>query len=296
MELCDQLEQKTSDHLDAHETLVDTLLETLTRSADAAELAENWTRIQDHFDTLFATEHSIDRLKETILQLAVMGRLVAQDPNDEPASELLKKIEAENKRLLNEGKIRKPKQLPEISEEEKPYKVSENWVYARLQDLIHIRSGDGLTSSNMAKSGSIPVFGGNGITGYHNKPNIFKQTLVIGRVGYYCGSIHLTGEEAWVTDNAFITTFPEKYIFITYMYWLLKATNLKENDNATAQPVISEKKIYPIVVGLPPLAEQHRIVDKLDELMVMCNHLKSQLSHASKIRFQLAEAFVLHNQ
>lgn len=76
MSLCDQLEQHTLTSLDAHQQLVETLLTTLTDSQNADELAENWARISDHFDTLFTTEASIDALKQTILQLAVMGKLV----------------------------------------------------------------------------------------------------------------------------------------------------------------------------------------------------------------------------
>lgn len=107
MSLCDQLEQHTLTSLDAHQQLVETLLTTLTDSQNADELAENWARISKHFDTLFTTEASIDALKQTILQLAVMGKLVPQDPNDEPASELLKRIAQEKAQLVKDGKIKK---------------------------------------------------------------------------------------------------------------------------------------------------------------------------------------------
>ncbi len=106
MSLCDQLEQQSLTSLDAHQQLVETLLGTLTDSQNAEELAENWTRISEHFDTLFTTEASVDALKQTILQLAVMGKLVPQDPNDEPASELLKRIAQEKAQLVKEGKIK----------------------------------------------------------------------------------------------------------------------------------------------------------------------------------------------
>jgi type I restriction enzyme, S subunit len=109
MALCDRLEQQVGDQLEAHEVLVDTLLDALTRSADATEVAESWARIAEHFDTLFTTEASIDKLKQAILQLAVMGRLVEQDPNDEPASVLLERIAEEKARLVKEGKIKKQK-------------------------------------------------------------------------------------------------------------------------------------------------------------------------------------------
>lgn len=106
------------DQSDAHQQLVETLLGTLTDSQNAEELAENWVRINEHFDTLFTTEASVDALKQTILQLAVMGKLVPQDPNDEPASELLKRIAQEKAQLVKEGKIKKQKPLPPISDEE----------------------------------------------------------------------------------------------------------------------------------------------------------------------------------
>ncbi|WP_209308727.1 restriction endonuclease subunit S, partial [Methylotenera oryzisoli] len=89
MALCDQLEQQHSNAQEAHETLVSQLLATLTQSLNAAEFNANWQRIYAHFDVLFTTEASIDALKQTLLQLAVMGKLVPQEPNDEPASELL---------------------------------------------------------------------------------------------------------------------------------------------------------------------------------------------------------------
>jgi len=218
----------------------------------------------------------IKKLRELILELAVRGKLVPQDPNDEPASVLLERIAAEKARLVKEKKIKKPKALPEIGEEEKPFELPEGWVWCRLNDIMNISSGDGLTSKQMAVDGGIPVFGGNGITGYHDQYNVSQPTLVIGRVGFYCGSVHITPENAWVTDNAFITTFSHLNIDIKFLFLLLKATDLNENDNATAQPVISGRKLYPIVVCLPPLSEQRSIVTKVDELMALCDQLEQQ--------------------
>ncbi|EHD5769311.1 restriction endonuclease subunit S, partial [Escherichia coli] len=141
MSLCDQLEQQSLTSLDAHQQLVETLLETLTDSQNAEELAENWARISEHFDTLFTTEASVDALKQTILQLAVMGKLVPQDPNDEPASELLKRIAQEKAQLVKEGKIKKQKPLPPISDEEKPFELPEGWEWCLFEDIIDIQSG-----------------------------------------------------------------------------------------------------------------------------------------------------------
>ncbi|MEH3297093.1 restriction endonuclease subunit S [Raoultella planticola] len=136
--LCDQLEQQSLTNLDAHQQLVETLLATLTDSRNAEELAENWARISQHFDTLFTTEASIDALKQTILQLAVMGKLVPQDPNDEPASELLKRIEQEKAQLVKEGKIKKQKPLPPVSDEDKPFELPEGWETVYMQDISEL--------------------------------------------------------------------------------------------------------------------------------------------------------------
>jgi type I restriction enzyme S subunit len=292
MILCDQLENQHSNAIVAHEKLVSYLLNTLTQSQDAAEFNESWQRIAANFDTLFSTETSIDALKQTVLQLAVMGKLVPQDLSDEPASELLKRIQAEKAKLIAEGKIKKDKPLAVIADDEKPFELPKGWEWARLSDVIKVSSGNGLTSEQMDKSGKVPVYGGNGINGYHTEGNINVRTLVIGRVGFYCGSIHITPELAWVTDNAFITRFSEKNIYLEFLYWLLRITNLKENEGATAQPVISGAKIYPIVVALPPLAEQHRIVAKVDELMAICDQLKTRITTANQLQQKLADVLV----
>ena len=142
----------------------------------------------------------------------------------------------------------------------------------------------------MAVDGNITVYGGNGITGYHDNWNVDKPTIVIGRVGYYCGSVHITPSLAWVTDNAFITYYSKNNVDTCFLSLLLKGTNLKENENATAQPVISGSKIYPIVIMLPPLNEQKKIVKKFFELNCLCDTLKSRLQSAQRTQLNLADA------
>lgn len=292
MALCDRLEARQADAENAHAQLVQALLDSLTQAHDAEDFAQSWQRLAEHFHTLFTTESSIDALKQTLLQLAVMGKLVPQDPSDEPASELLKRIS--EKRAAGVAGRRSPKQtaLSSIGPDEKSFELPSNWEWVRLQQIISVSSGDGLVSTRMKPEGGIPVYGGNGITGYHDQKNVETETLVIGRVGYYCGSIHLTPAQAWVTDNALIVSFSEENIYKEFLYWLLKGTNLKEQENATAQPVISGRKIYPIVLAIPPLAEQHRIVAKVDQVMALCDQLKARLNQARQAHEQLANALV----
>ena len=248
---------------------------------------ERYGKAEEHITALNTTFP--EALKKSILQEAVQGKLVPQDPDDEPASVLLERIRVEKQKLIKAGKIKKSKHESVIVTRDKipyeiidgkkrciadevPFEIPEGGEWCRLGSIIQIESGKGLTSKQMIE-GSIPVYGGNGITGYHNASLVHKETVVIGRVGYYCGSVHITEKEAWVTDNAFITTYPENSIYREYLVYTLRYMNLGQNNNATAQPVVSGKKIYPMLFPLPPLAEQHRIVAKIEEIMPMIERL-----------------------
>lgn len=292
MQLCDALEANGQRQAQQHAQLAGTLLGTLTQSETPEALNEAWQRIATHFDVLLDRPSSVDAFEQTILQLAVRGLLVPQDPTDEPASSLLQKIRTEKDQLIAQGKIKRDKPLPAISDEEKPFELPQGWELARLNDLIRIGSGDGLTGAQMAPTGTIPVYGGNGVNGHHDQANVEERTLVIGRVGYYCGSVHITPAKAWVTDNAFITRYPKSHLDMEWLYWLLVGTNLKENDSATAQPVISGRKLYPIVVALPPHAEQFRIVTRVNELRSLCADLRERLSAGQVVQSRLADALV----
>ena len=228
-----------------------------------------------------------ETLKKAILQYAMQGKLVEQNPNDEPASILLERIKIEKEQLIKDGKIKKEKPIPPITEDEIPYKLPKGWVWVRLGNIINISSGRFLPSNEMKTKGTIPVYGGNGINGYHNEYLIDKPTLIIGRVGFYCGCVHLSTDKAWVTDNAFITTFSENNVNINFLKWLLIASDLGKNDNATAQPVVSGKKIYPLVVALPPLAEQERIVEKLEQILPLVEEYGKNEEKLSKLNSTL---------
>lgn len=289
MGLCDALETQAEDSLKAHQTLVETCLATITNSQTPEDLTQNWARLEAHFDTLFTTEVSVLLLKSTILELGLKGLLERQIQTSEPAVEALKRIQSWREKAIKHKKIRAPrKTLPEIQLSELPSIQPPGWAWPQLGNIIYIKSGDGLTSKNM-KDGDIPVYGGNGITGYHDKANINRRTIVIGRVGYYCGSVHITPETAWVTDNAFETYFNQTEIDLNFLALLLTGTNLKENENATAQPVISGSKVYPIVVGLPPMEEQHRIVEKVQQLFNLCDKIIASIPMKTAISRALTD-------
>lgn len=131
MLLCDQLEQQTEASIEAHATLVEVLLATLTDSTDSDELAQNWARIADYFDSLFTTEQSIEALKQTVLQLAVMGKLVPQNPEDESASVLLKKIAREKEYLIKTKQFQKTSKL----NLKKKIPIPNDWISVQVGEL-----------------------------------------------------------------------------------------------------------------------------------------------------------------
>ena len=239
-------------------------------------------------------------LRKSILQAAITGQLISDvDGTTETGKQLLDRIiEERNAKLLAEWKealnknpkAKKPTPVVanEISEDEIPFEIPENWCWCRLGDLIQIKSGDGLTSTQM-KDGSIPVYGGNGITGYHNDANIHEETIVIGRVGFYCGSVHLTEKEAWVTDNAFISNYSKTYLNRNYLITALRQLDLGKQQNKTAQPVVSGKKIYPMLFPLPPLAVQNAIVAKLEEVLPLIDAYENAVLQKEELKTALPD-------
>jgi type I restriction enzyme S subunit len=312
LSLCDQLEQQSLTSLDAHSQLAETLLATLTDSKNAEELAENWARISQHFDTLFTTDASIDALKQTILQLAMMGKLVPQDPTDEPASELLKRIEQEKAQLVKEGKIKKQKPLPPVSDEEKPFELPVNWVFARLNSVIDVRdgthdspkeivSGAGfpLITSKDFKNGEL-IFSKAKIISRENHESISKRSsvevgdILFSMIGGNIGNqvIVKTTREFSIKNLALLKYYNKKMTLPLFVkiFTEYTAATLQSKSIGGAQPFVSLGLLRNLIFALPPVDEQLRIVKKLSELFDLCDHLKSRLQSAQQTQLHLADA------
>lgn len=306
MTLCDQLEQQTLTSIDAHATLVETLLETLTNSADAAELEQNWARISEHFDTLFTTEQSIDALKQTILQLAVMGKLVRQDPTDEPASELLKYILMEKSRLIKENFYQKTSKLLEKDEIQLP----NWWVSTQIGELCpsivpnrdkpKSFSGDipWVTLPSFPESNwyldpsSVEFFLSNKEVKEYSARIIPANSVLMSCVGRF----GLTAiNPVPVSSNQQIHAFiiPDGLI-PEYICMVIKAAGKKLADIASSTTIayINKTKCESIQFGLPPFVEQRRIVDKVDQLMMLCEQLKNSIRLQKRDQLLLTDAII----
>lgn len=140
--------------------------------------------------------------------------------------------------------------------------IPQEWEVEKLKNVLKLSSGKYLPSKSVNK-GPYPVYGGNGITAYHNEYMFDETILVIGRVGALCGNVTLVNGEVWITDNALFVEEKLKPFNDKYMYYLLQRLNLNSYANKNAQPLISGQIIYSITIGLPTLEEQEKIADIL---------------------------------
>lgn len=146
-----------------------------------------------------------------------------------------------------------------------PVENEKGWEVKKFGDLFKLKSGDGLSSKDF-KTGIYPVYGGNGISGYHNSFNMKGCYIIIGRVGIYCGNVRKVDGEFWLTDNAFRLIYKENEQNPFFILYLLNILDLHQYANAAAQPVISNLTLKSINVPLPPLSLQQSFAHKIEQI------------------------------
>ena len=234
-----------------------------------------------------------EQLKQSLLQEAIMGKLGTNNPDDEPASELLKRIREEKAQLIKEKKIKKEKPLPEITEEEIPFEIPENWVWCRWGDLSFSiqygynasakQSGDirmvriSDIQNNEVLWDTVPfcAIKKEEIDGYLLEPN----DILFARTGGTVGKSFLVKTVPYpaIFAGYLIRTRYSKELVPQYLKFFMESNlywgQLKEGTIATAQPNCNGKTLSNMILPLPPLAEQRRIVEKLDALLPMISEL-----------------------
>ena len=311
MALCDTLEQQQEDSIQAHENLVEALLAALTDAADADAFQAAWQRISENFDVLFTTEHSIEKLKETILQLAVMGKLVPQDPSDEPAKLLSEEIAA-NKMLLVEEGLKTKSSGKEINTSEKYICVPNSWECLRLGDMANFIDYRGRTPKK-TKAGTRLITAKNIKFGYLSlEPEEF--IAVSDYSDWMTRGIPQIGDVLFTTEaplgNVAIIDLSEKFAlaqraiclqfhvpsigrFVALLMMSIAfQSRIKESASGMTATGIKSSALKEVCIALPPLAEQHRIVAKVDQLMALCDQLKDSLQQAQQTQIHLTDAVV----
>ncbi len=258
------------------------------------------TFLADHFGELYTVKENVAELRKAILQLAVMGKLVPQDPSDPPASELLKEIEVEKKRLVKEGKIKAPKPLPPVSEEEKPYALPPGWEWVRLNTVFNTTSGNtfdaGMEKAVGAfayiKVGDMNLLGNERFITTSSRfidpdEKMSRSLIPVGSIIFpKRGGAIATNKKRIVTSLIFVdlntmAITPFQGIETEYAYLWLLTIDLASLNTGTSVPQINHQDIDPLPFPLPPLQEQHRIVAKIDELMALCDSLDQQVDAAT---------------
>ena len=316
MRLCDALEAKGRLEAEQHTRLLDTLLGTLTDSATPDELAANWQRVADHFDLLLDRPEAVDALEQTILQLAVRGLLVPQDPSDEPAAELMRRIRSYCDAQVKSGRAKRERLFTPLSEADQPFELPTGWEWIRFDDLIEpakpisygvlvpgpdvdrgvpfVRIADlSLTDPPVKPEKSISTE----VDAQYQRTRLEGGEILMGVVG----SIGKLGvaPPRWAGANiarAICRIVPVGLVDYSFVLLLLQSEFMRKGfagDTRTlAQPTLNVGLIRSSPTPLPPLAEQARIVARVTEIRRLCADLRQSLNRSSTTQVSLADALI----
>jgi len=319
MGLLDRLEAARTTRETTRAALRDAALAAL-RDADTAEEVEAaWARIADRMDDLFTDPADVDPLRQTVLELAVRGHLVPQDPSEEPAGALLERIEDEKARLAKEGKIRKPKTLPLVSEDDAPFEVPSSWSMIRFGEAFttlmtgpfgtslkkseYIEGGTPVINPQNLRNGLIVPTGATCVgPATLERLAVFKvksRDIVVARRGEMgrCAVVQ-DSQDGWLCGTGSLVLRPPSELDVHFVALFLGAPStvirLSGDSVGATMRNLNQRIMLNLPFGLPPLAEQHRIVAKVDDLMDLLDRLEQRLNRKTSAHDAFAAAAVHH--
>jgi type I restriction enzyme S subunit len=293
----DKLEESLQKKEHLMELLPKAVVDAIGKCQTVDELREQLKFVIENYETIFETPESMQELRNVILQLAIEGKLVPQDPSDESASELLNKIKIEKDKLVKEGSIKKQQPLEPIEEEEIPFEIPESWEWVRLGDIGDSLIGLTYSPTNVVSDG-LPVLRSNNIKNARmNYDELVyvdvkvKDELIVRKEDILVcarnGSARLVGKSALIDDEsdgemtfgAFMTLFRSK--INKYVYLMLNTnffrSQLGESNTMTVNQ-ITQSMLRNILIPIPPNEEQHRIVKKVESVMNLIDQLENKLN------------------
>lgn len=317
MALCDELEAKQQKQQTARVKLNNAALDRLLMARAPEAFAEHWQRLCDNFDLLYDAPETVSQLRQAVLQLAVQGKLVPQDANDEPAAVLLAKIKAEKERLVQEKKIRKSEPLPPIDADEAPFDLPQGWIWGRMAELGNFLGGGTPSKANPSFwSGNIPWVSPKDmkVSYISDVPDhiseeaiqnssaqlIPKGSLLMvirGMILAHSFPIAINLSSVAINQDMKALHFfsPDVSPYLLLVCRGLKKqmlSNVERSSHGTCR--IDSQKIEGFPIPLPPLSEQHRIVAKVNQLMALCDKLEAKLRQAQTTSAKLMMATVQH--
>ena len=309
MARCDEMERLKKEQQDKRLKTSIAALHQLAESKDKNSFNSAFNFITNNFSSLYSVKENVENLKKTILQLAMMGKLVPQDANDQSASELLKEIQSEKKKMVTEGKIRKQKPLPKIKTEEIPYELPDGWVWCRLGELGEVQTGTTPPTKDPTNFGDfIPFIGPGDIqnnkidlnnkglseTGIKKGRIIDSNSILMVCIGGSIGK-HVINKVN-VTCNQQINTITPFIRNTEFLFYILASkyfqSTARGSAGGSATPIINKNKWSAIVIPIPPLNEQKRIVEKINELMNLCDNMLDRIEKSERTQDKLLHSIL----
>ena len=295
MALCDRLEEARTVREDTRDRLTKASLARLSAADTDVPTFRSHARFAvDALPALTARADQVKRLRQTILSLAVRGKLVEQDPADEPASELLKRIAEDKRQGAVSARDRCAGPVEPIDSTEMSSGLPSSWVWASFGDITISRDRERVPVSKAERENRAKIYSYYGASGIIDKIDGYlfdKPLLLIGEDGANLINrstpiAFIARGKYWVNNHAHVLDgLSENYL--QYLELFINATDLRPFVTGTAQPKMNQAKMNSIPVALPPLAEQYRIVAKVDALMALCHQLQASLSAADTTRHRL---------
>lgn len=315
MSLCDKLETRRQKKQEIQSKLNSAALDRMLSAENQDEFEQRWQYICENFDLLYDNPENVEKLRQAILQLAVQGKLVPQNPEDEPASVLIDKIKAKKRQLVKAGKIKNSKVSAQIDSQEIPYELPDKWEWIRIEDITDIGTGSTplKSKSEYYEDGSIPwITSSLTSLNYIDKAETYitetavnecnlriypSGTLLVALYGQgkTRGQVSELRIEATINQACASIVFIENFENIKQYVKVLfeqKYEELRALAAGGAQPNLNVGKIKETLIPLPPLAEQKRIVEKVEQLMGLCDELQTKLRKKQEDSEKLMEAVV----
>ncbi|AKB37028.1 Type I restriction-modification system, specificity subunit S [Methanosarcina siciliae C2J] len=315
MALCDKLEARRQNKQEIQSKLNSSALDRMLSAENQEEFEQYWQRICENFDLLYDNPENVEKLKQAILQLAVQGKLVEQNPKDEPAGVLIEKIGAKKRQLAKEGKIKKVSPPKQVSENESPFDLPKNWIWMCLGDVL-LKLTDGTHHS--------PTNESSGDFKYITAKNIKNEGIDLTNITYVTSNIHKEiysrcdpgyGDILYIKDGAttgitVINDLEEPFSMLSsvalmklpseienkYLLYMLRSpyfySLMREGMSGVAITRVTLTKLNNALVPLPPLNEQKRIVEKVEQFMGLCDELESKLRKEREDSEKLMETVV----
>ena len=300
MGLCDRLDVARADREDTRDRLTKASLARLNASETDAATFRSHTRFAIHtLPAMTARADQVKQLRQTIFHLAVRGKLVRQDPADEPASELLTRIAEDKKTRGVSARDRRQGPGRPIESAEMPFRLPTSWVWVSLGDITISRDRERVPVSKAERKTRARVYDYYGASGVIDKIDGYlfdKPLLLLGEDGANLINrskpiAFIARGKYWVNNHAHVLDgLSEGYL--RFLELFINATDLKPFVTGTAQPKMNQTRMNSIPVALPPLSEQHCIVAKVDELMALCDRLEAELGSAGGTRNRLLESLL----